>query len=420
MFTLHVNSAGDVVRLLDEHGNAHKFHVEGECSDEEEDEQADPEDSNARVVNRLVSSKRANVVTKIADIYEFEKAVCTVGTSQLPDRCFPTGVVFKLECGQQPKLDAFPVDFSFGSGITLVEISHPDHFLSTSFFTSERLAEAKDALLVSSPAPIGVVDDASVLEYMLQYTSPQMENDPFLTMWEGDETETPLGAKTFVGIFVSNWSTVQDCTQEEFGHDVQQPSHFYLLVRDSLPDETCDQLRHMVRYRSQVDQQTWDTIATAKEFKRAREIGEKARRHKIDCVCRSLGVTYKEDRVSITNTDMFAIQANEEEDLTSPNVFFYSGCSSSLEVGPGRAILANNGVDPPDAIWLHGPSNGRLGGGQWRTDENFNGFPETINAVHEDNIGALVASGWDVTNGFVHLVHVAVIHAGARVPVDIN
>jgi hypothetical protein len=212
---------------------------------------------------------------------------------------------------------------------------------------------------------------------------------------------------------------VHDDTQAAFDHDNQQPSHFYVVVRDSLPDEVCDQLRHVVRFKSQVGSETWRELAGAVEFERCKEIGKSARRHKLDRICEALGVVYQESRISDTCTDFIACEKGElNVEDKSDSVFFYSGCSSSLEVGPGRAIMANDNCNPPEVIWLHGPSNGRLGGGQWREDENLSAFPEVINSVSEDNIGALVASGWDVTNGFVHMSHLATIHKGDAVPFD--
>ena len=332
-------------------------------------------------------------------------------------------VAYKLAGDGKPKIDAFPVDFSYGSGITLAEITLPttDVTLSSNYFTDERVSQAKSAICAAGERFVGVVNDPAVLEYMLNFASAELDQDPFLTAWEKNEVETPAESKTFAGIFLSNWSTVHDDVQASFAHDLQQPSHFYVVIRDSLPDEVCDQLRHVVRYRSQVGAQTWKDLVAAEEFQRAREMAKNARRYKLDRICNALGVVYDDGRVSDTCTDFVVAEKNElnvPED--SDNVFFYSGCSSSLEVGPGRAILANNNSNPPEVLWLHGPPNGRLGGGQWRWDENLSAFPEVINTVTEENIGALVASGWDVTNGFVHMSHLATVHQGEATPYDPN
>jgi hypothetical protein len=445
MIFLEISAHGNVVRVVDEDNAVIPYRLRACTSSTAEAEPASDEDDyndngagredgsneewpveltsdiSAKVEAHMVSSAAASTVTCLRNV-SFERAFCTTGTCHPPDRLFPSGVAWELGGQESPGADAFPFDFHVGSGITIVEVTTrtTDVGLTTNWFSPARVDAAVHALglLDEHASLVGLVDDADDLLYLQEHTCPTIQNDPFLLRWDeaaGAVYESPLGAKTYLGVFVSNWNTVEDQIKHERGHDDQQPSHFYVVVRDSLPDAICDQARHVVKLRSEVHGEHWAQITARKELVRAKDLGRIARFRKLVRACEALEVSFDMNDISCTDTDLFGAFVIDDV-AGDENPVFFSGASTSLQIGPGRAVFGNDGDSPPQVVWLHGPYTGTLGGGQWRSECVKNAVPETIVDLTDNTLGALVASGWDPNNGFVHMQHVCTVHHGARVP----
>lgn len=338
-------------------------------------------------------------------------AFCTPTARAAPGHMFPQGVAWLLDGNAQPPADAFPLDFTTGSGLTLVEVQLSGAAaLSAAWFSDERAAAVRHALRGDGSAT-GLVSDPALLDgFLREHTHPWLADDPFLCPFRdpdgADGAWTPAaGDKDFVGVFVSTWKTVETRVAQSSAHDETQPTHFYVAVRGALDDEAADQLRMAAICRAG-EGATWADVAASEEAGRARALGRWKRLSLLERACAALDVVPR-GAPSHTETNVFGPADGDA-------VLFYAGCSSSLEAGPGRAVLVGTRGEP-GVLWLHGPHTGEVGGGAWRAGDAGHAVPEWVPTMEDDVLAAFITNGFDVEYGFAELYHTRTLHAGRDV-----
>lgn len=360
-----------------------------------------------------VDVERVACVERFGRTAHFTRAFCLSSVRDDTKHLFPQSVVWELDANAPPSRDSFPIDFTCSSGISVIEIELPniENTLSDTWFTDARTQDAYELVTKCNDAETGFASEPDLLHFLSRYTHHWLEKDEFLCPFNDSESFEYMPAvteKDFVGIFVSTWSAVEPRIKHEMLHNDMQPSHFYIVVRSGASDEQSDQLRFTAQWYGETGR-SWRDFAFGEEVTRAREIGRAKRISMITRVCEALDVIPKGE-VSHTETNVFGESDDENR------VFYYAGASNSMEAGPGRAIMVNDGTNNPDILWLHGIYNGMFGGGQWRADQAAHGVPECIASMEHESIEALTEAGFDPDFGFAQLFHVKDIFRGEDIP----
>lgn len=421
---LVVRPNGTIKRVMDlESGTNVRFEIipdpnnedeEDPLAHHEEDEFAEDEDE-TRGDGEIMGScdvERYAVVERFGRTGHFKRAYCLQSTRDSGAHLFPQSVVWELDGTKAPSRDAFPMDFTASSGISIIEVMLKDeeHVLSDMWFTEERIAKAREKICADNGAETGYASNSELLHFLSEYTHSWLDKDAFVCPFNSSDTfEYEPGAceKDYIGIFVSTWECVDSRIMEETYHNKMQPSHFYIVVRSGATDEQSDQLRFTALWYASTGR-TWADFAAGEEVDRARGIGRAKRVSFIERACKELGIVPRGE-ISHTDTNVFGTGDNG-------NPMFYAGASNSMEVGPGRAIFVNDGHNNPQVIWLHGTYNGRVGGGQWRADTIGHGYPECVASGNDDTLGSFIHSGFDMDSGFADLQCVKEIFKGNNIP----
>ena len=426
---LVVDKTGKIKHVLDDAGDLVPYAIVTEedvpgsprpggadSGDEDEDDECGDVDLRHKIHGVCLNTLQLRAFEKFAATLPprvFENAFCTASTAAVPNHMFPMGVAWALNGNDAPPQDAFPLDFTCGTGITLIEVElpHKDYGLSRNWFSQDRVRKALGTLQ-KKPMRQGVISDPACMEFVRRHTHPwSEETDPITFPYEDPEHSDwvpEINEKDFVGVFVSNWGTVESRIMETEKHNESEPSHFYVVMRGSLSDEIADQVRLSAMFRAQ-NGGTWLDVARSEEVRRAREMGAHKRRSVLDRVCEALDVVPKKHTLSSTDTNVFAV----ENDV----VVYYAGCSTSQEVGPGRAVFVNETGAPLAVWWLHGPYTSKIGGGQWSAHDACHAVPEAVTQTDgEDVLAALTSNGFDISGGFVEMSLVCTVHKGEHIP----
>jgi hypothetical protein len=343
---------------------------------------------------------------------------------------YPTGGVYVLASEDVPKQSFFPIDQAYATGVSMVEVEPvidrelgvtlTGDWIAKKTVTEKVLALRQELRGETDAAHLPGLVLNDTVEFLKKHASVHYPDDPLLNVWKVDYIKThaahvKLQPTDYVGLFTSDWAHVSVETMDLSGHK-KDMKHYYMLVKCTLPQETVDQLRHVLYENPLRD--AWGAFVKRKLFIRAEEVAAAIRGAKLAQALEGLGLRAKISNPEVVHTvcnvfDATPISVNVSKgddasgDVRSEEtdgVSFYSNCVPTHKCA--RGCLIERGPDRDDGfLWLHGPAAGTTGGTSWKQPQSVcslpcAGFQERMKKVH---LKVFESAGWDPENGFAKL-----------------
>jgi hypothetical protein len=396
---------------------------------EDKDDDATP--TNRKVVLDFAPKKLAVIVKRALNQLR-KQYIVAVPWSNVATEGFgyPTGLLYVLHSSHVPTRSFFPVEKAYASGFSMVEIEPVIDRAVGLTLTGEWIAQkaVTEKVLWLRTSLRGPNEDAHLpglvlsdtLEHLKKHASVLYQNDPMLRTWRVDTIKAhaphmKLQDGDWVGLFCSDWADVAVETVELSGHK-KEMKHYYLVVKYTLPEETVDQLRHVVFENPLND--TWGALVKRKLFSRAEDFATAVRETKLADALSHLGLRPKTANpevvhsvfnvfdttpvnVAVSTGDASVGDLRMEE---TEGVTFYSNCVPTHRCT--RGCLVERGPDRDDGlIWLHGPLAGATGGTSWKQPPSVSSLPCSgfNERLKKAQLKSFETAGWDASNGYAKL-----------------
>jgi hypothetical protein len=331
---------------------------------------------------------------------------CDISAYVLPANAVPEPATF------------FPLQWRYASGFSMIEIEPmldeektlplTEAYLIRKEFTNvlEGLTGANRGANHPRHIPGFILQDT--VQHLMPFASTGIKNDPILNTFDPTfmkHCRLKLQDDDYIGFFKSDWADVSiDCKKLD-GHSEAQ-SHFYLLVKYTLPSECADQLKHVLHANPHND--TWQKLITRKIFTRAQETARAVRHAFLKDTLASVGLQARRSNPDVVDTefDLFdptPINVTVDDGPEQNGIVFFSGSAPTTRADNGMLIELGPERDH-GMLWLHGQPAPVVGGSSWKQLASVNSLPVlTPSKLSKKTLELFGAAGWNKQNGYAKL-----------------